>query len=276
VSFALRALVLLAAVTPLFAATGFRPAWWQTLLAAAIGSGLGQLAARMTRGRRGAQWAVASGAALVVAVAAAWMFRRPGGRDEPTDAGFLVVRSVTSDDIREIRARLASVELAVPYLHTSQQLVSEDQNWNTQVVGTTPDFFDLMGLHLVAGERFEAGTSKVVVLGDTVVRQLYGAGQNPVGQDVRIRSAPFRIVGVLAHRGMSPQGEDLDDVAIVPLEIYSARISGSLRFDGVVLISPKAPADLARLEADVRSLLRGRHRLAPGDEDDFAIRTPNP
>ena len=276
VSFALRALVLLASVTPLYAATAFHPAWWQTLLAAAIGSGLGQLAVRLTLGRRVAQWAVVIVAALVVAGGAVWMFRRPGAHHEPTDSGFLVVRSVTPDDIHEIKTQVASVDLAVPYLQTSQQLTSEDQNWNTQVVGTSPDYFALMTLHLAAGEPFEAAANKVVVLGDTVVKQLYGAGANPVGQTVRIRSVPFEVVGVLAHRGLSPQGQDLDDVAIVPFEIYSAKIAGRLRFDSVVLISPRSPEELARVEEEVRSLLRVRHRLAPGTEDDFTIRTPTP
>jgi putative ABC transport system permease protein len=269
-------LLLLASVTPLYAATAFHPAWWQTLLAAAIGSGLGQLAVRMTPGRRIAQWTIVIVAALVIAVAAAWMFRRPGAHQEPAGDGFLAVRSVTPDDIRAIKTELASVDLAVPYLHTSQQLVSEDRNWNTQLVGTTPDYFDLMALHLAAGERFEPAANKVVVLGDTVVTQLYGAAQNPVGQVVRIRSVPFEVIGVLAHRGTSPQGQDLDDVAIMPLETYSAKISGSLRFDGMLLISPTSPGELAGVAESVRSLLRERHRLAPGAEDDFAIRTVNP
>jgi putative ABC transport system permease protein len=273
VSFALRALVLLAAVTPLFAATAFHPAWWQTLVAAAIGSGLGHLAVRITRGRRGAQWAVIVVAALVAAAAAAWMFRRPGGHDA-TESGLLVVKPVTADDIRQIKAELTSVDLAVPYLHSSQQLVSEDMNWNTQVVGTTPDYFDLMNLTMATGERFEETPDKVVVLGDTVAMRLYGASNDPVGQEVRIRSVRFKVIGVLAHRGMSAQGQDLDDMAIVPLETYSSKVSASGRFDGVALILPKSPADRARVEEAVRELLRARHQLGTSDADDFTIRTP--
>jgi putative ABC transport system permease protein len=279
VSIAIRALVMLAVVLPVFAATAMRPAWWQVLLAAAVGAALGRLAVHATRGRRAAPWVVAAVAATMGVLSVAWSFGFRFTPRQPHDrAGtpLLVVRSndggasLTWDDVHAIEARGA----AAPSLQTSAMLTNGEQNWNTQVVGTTPAYFDLRGLRLAAGDRFDAtGVAKpVVVLGDTVVARLY-SDPRPVGQLVRIKNMPFTIVGVLAHRGHSSQGQDYDDVALVPIDIFVARVhmESKLRFGGTVLVAASAGA-----EADVRSLLRDRHRLAPGDDDDFVLRTVIP
>jgi putative ABC transport system permease protein len=280
VSFALRASVMLAAVMPLFAATAFRPLWWQTLLAAMIGAALGQVALRATRGRRVAAWSVAVVAAIIAALAGGWSFTHAARHDDSSGNAFLVVRSrnggnspLSWDDVRAIETQIPSIHLAVPYLRTAVQITTADLNWQTELVGTTPDYFDLRALHVAAGDRFDASESgkKVVVLGDTVVAQLYGAAKSPVGEVVRIKNTPFTIIGVLAHQGMSPQGQDLDDVALVPIDVYASRIHSKLSFDGTVLISATSRGDTARVEAELRSLLRDRHRLAPGDDDDFII-----
>jgi len=281
---------MLATVMPLFAATAFGPSWWQTLLAAAIGSVFGQVAVRATRGRRVAAWCVAAAAAVIAAVAGSWLLTSADGhadrRDDSPGTVLVVVgstgggnSSLTWDDVRAIETRIPSIHLVVPYLRTAVQLVGGGaQNWRTQLVGTTPEFFEVRGLRVVAGHPFDASASanKVVVLGDTVVAQLFGAGASPLGELVRIEGTAFTIIGVLAHRGMSPQGEDLDDVALVPIEVYASRIRGDSRFGGTVLISAVPSSDSSRLEADVHGLLRDRHRLAPGADDDFVIRRSNP
>jgi putative ABC transport system permease protein len=164
----------------------------------------------------------------------------------------------------------------VPYMHQAVQLVSEDQNWNAQVVGTTPDYYRLRGLTLAAGHSFNASESgKVVVLGETTAKQLYGAGKQPIGETVRIKNMPFEIIGVLAHQGMSPQGQDLDDVALVPIGVYASHIAYDdlkSQFGGVVLIAARLAEDTERVKTAVRTLLRDRHHLAAGVDDDFVIR----
>jgi putative ABC transport system permease protein len=275
-------LVLLAAVTPLFVATGFRPSWWQTLLAAGVGSGLGQVALWATRGRRVAEWSVAVVAVIIIAVAGAWSFTHTAGGDESSDNTFLIVRSgnssLTWDDVKAIKTQIPSVDLAVPYARKMVQLTTAEANWNTPVVGTTPDYFDLVALRVADGTSFDAASesAKVVVLGETVVARLYGASQSPVGEVVRVKNQPFTIIGVLAHQGMSAEGQDLDDVAIMPIGSYASKIERTPRFGGAVLTSARSREDLAHLEAALRSLLRDRHRLAPGDDDDFIIRSSNP
>jgi putative ABC transport system permease protein len=300
VSFALRTLVMLAAVMPLFAATAFRPLWWQTLLAAMLGSVLGQVALRATRGRRAAAWSVAGAAAIIAALAGAWSLRHAAGHDDSSGNaftytarhddssanGFLVVRSrdsgnlsLTWDDVRAIETQIPSIHLTAPYLHQAVQLINAELNWKTDLVGTTPDYFNIRALRVAAGDRFNASESgKVVVLGETVVAQLYGAAKTPIGEVVRINNMPFTIIGVLAHQGMSPQGQDLDDVALVPIDVYLSKIAfdSKLQFRGAVIVSATSRGDTARIEAELHSLLRDRHHLAPGDDDDFIIRNSNP
>jgi putative ABC transport system permease protein len=165
----------------------------------------------------------------------------------------------------------SSIDRAVPYLHEAVMLTTADSNWQTEVVGTSPDYFALRSMRVAAGDPFDANSDdKVVVLGDTVVAQLFGAGQSPIGELVRIKNVSFTIIGVLAHQGRTPEGQDLDDVAIVPAEVFMAKIDSKIRFGGAVLVSPVS----ARVEGELRTLLRDRHRLAPGDDDDFVIRDP--
>jgi len=209
----------------------------------------------MTRGLRIAAWVVAGVAVGVVTISALWTLRTADRHAPATGKHFLVVRPITWDDLRAIKPMTPSVELAVPYVRSNQTLSSEDHNWNTGVIGTTPEYFDLLRLRLAAGTRFEATAKKDVVLGATVAAQL----NSKVGDTIRIRNIPFEVVGVLEH-------QDLDDAAFVAMEVFTLRISPTIRFEGSVLISP------ASAEGDVRSLLRERHSLAPGDGDDFTIR----
>lgn len=264
----LRGLLLLAATVPVFAATAFHPVWWQIFIAAAIGSALGQLAVRFVRGR--VRWVVVVVAVAVLGVSVGYTFRR-GSRDVATfPTGMLVVKSksLTWDDVHAIQAS-ATVELAVPYLSSTQQVTSDDQNWNTIVAGTTPDYFTLMDWRLAAGEPLDASKFKVVLLGETVARQLFGRS-SAVGQTIRIRGVPFEVIGVLAHRGITEIGQDLDDVVLMSVETYQAKISGSVAHlvRGILFVSPKSRGELDRLEAEVRSLLHDRHLLGPGDDDD--------
>jgi putative ABC transport system permease protein len=207
---------------------------------------------------------------------------RTGRQDAASASGFLVVASgngrasLTWDDVNAIQTQIPLIERAVPYMHQAVQLVSEDQNWNAQVVGTTPDYYRLRGLTLAAGHSFNASESgKVVVLGETTAKQLYGAGKQPIGETVRIKNMPFEIIGVLAHQGMSPQGQDLDDVALVPIGVYASHIAYDdlkSQFGGVVLIAARLAEDTERVKTAVRTLLRDRHHLAAGVDDDFVIR----
>ncbi len=192
--------------------------------------------------------------------------------------GFGSQPTLTWDDLRSIQTELSAVRLAAPVLRSGSVVQAEEQNWTTAVVGTTPEYFQIRNWPVSAGHLFGAedvsAGGKVVLLGQTVVEKLYGAGANPVGRTVRIKMVPFQIVGVLARKGQSPMGQDYDDTALVPVTTFRAKIQGGLTkfIPGAIFVSAVAPDATARAQQQIAGLLRERHRLAPGIDDDFSVR----
>ncbi|WP_163993909.1 ABC transporter permease [Pyxidicoccus caerfyrddinensis] len=194
--------------------------------------------------------------------------------------GFGSQPTLTWDDLAAIRTELPAVRAAAPELRSNTQVFSDDQNWTTTVVGTTPDFFDVRSWTLAKGAAFtepdnEAG-AKVVVLGQTVVDNLYGAGANPVGQVVRINKTPFTVVGVTARKGQSPNGQDYDNTAFIPstsfLRSVQAQSLGAY-ISGVVFVQAVSSSQTEQAQSEVTQLLRERHRLAEGEANDFDVRS---
>ena len=192
--------------------------------------------------------------------------------------GFGTQPTITWDDLDAIRTQAPAVRWAAPQLSTRVQLVSEDQNWYTQITGTTPEFFQIRSWKVVAGQAFGQpevdGNAKVVVLGQTVVSKLYGDGANPIGQAVRIKNVPFTVIGVLDMKGQSPFGQDYDDTVIVPATTFMSKIQGGLTkfLSGQILVSAASTDSTALAESQIKALLRDRHRLQQSQEDDFNIR----
>ncbi|QSQ21180.1 ABC transporter permease [Pyxidicoccus parkwayensis] len=194
--------------------------------------------------------------------------------------GFGSQPTLTWDDLEAIRTELRSVRAAAPELRSNTQVFSEDQNWTTTVVGTTPDFFEVRNWTMAKGAAFteadkEAG-SKVVVLGQTVVDNLYGAGANPVGQVVRINKTPFTVVGVTARKGQSPMGQDYDNTAFIPSTSFQRSVQAQSLgafIPGAVFVQAASSSQTQQALQDVTQLLRERHRLAEGEADDFDVRS---
>jgi putative ABC transport system permease protein len=191
--------------------------------------------------------------------------------------GFGSLPTLTWDDLKAIQTELPAVRYAAPLLRTNAAVVSEDVNWTTSVNGTTPDYFAIRDWPVARGLGFspsdvDSGT-KVTLLGQTVAERLFGAA-NPVGQQVRIRNVPFQVIGVLGPKGQSPTGQDLDDAVFVPSSTYLAKLQGGLKnvIAGVVFVGATGPTATQRAETQIRALLRDRHRLADGVDDDFSIR----
>jgi putative ABC transport system permease protein len=186
--------------------------------------------------------------------------------------------TLTWEDLEAIRTEVPSVRLAAAGLRGNAQIVSDEQNWSSQVTGTSPEFFDIRNWPTTDGALFTAvdveAASKVVVLGQTVAARLFSVGSDPVGQMVRIDNVPFQVVGVLAKKGQSPMGQDYDDAAFVPESTFQRRIRGGLQkfIAGQVHVAATSQAGTTKAEAELRALLRDRHRLAPTAEDDFSIR----
>ncbi len=192
--------------------------------------------------------------------------------------GFGSMPTLTWDDLAAIRKEASAVKYAVAALRTTGQLVAEDQNWSTSINGTSPEYFLARNWDIASGESFsdsdlESG-NKVVVLGQTVADKLFGPNSQAVGQTVRIKNQPFLVVGVLAKKGQSPGGQDYDDAVFVPETTYMAKIQGGLQkyVAGVIMLSAVSEDATAKAEKQVSEILRDRHHIEPGDDDDFSIR----
>ena len=192
--------------------------------------------------------------------------------------GFGSMPTLTWDDVKAIQNEVPSVRYVAPQLRANTQVLSEDQNWGTQVYGTTPEYFLIRNWKTSHGDLFTQsdvdGGTKVIVLGQTVVDKLYGPNTNPVGQVVRVKNVPFNVIGVLERKGQSPMGSDYDDGAFVPQSTFDAKIQGGLKkyLNGVLMIGAVSPQATSKAENDITNLLRDRHHIGPGQEDDFNIR----
>ncbi len=192
--------------------------------------------------------------------------------------GFGSQPTLTWDDLKAIQTQVSTVRLAAPLLRTNTPILSEDQNWTTQVMGTTGDYLDIRNWSVSSGRALTNSdvetSTKVVVLGQTVVTRLFGENADPISQMVRINNVPFEVVGVLAVKGQSSSGQDYDDTALVPVTTFGSKIQGGLKnyISGVIFIQATSPADTARAQTQVSELLRDRHHIGPGSDDDFSIR----
>jgi putative ABC transport system permease protein len=186
--------------------------------------------------------------------------------------------TLTWRDLAAIRKELPAVKAAAPVLPHSAVIQGDDQNWTTTVIGTSPEYISIRNWQVARGRGFDGGdvdaSAKVIVLGQTVVEHIWGAGFDAVGKTVRVQNTPFQVIGVLARKGQSPMGQDYDDTAIIPFSTLQTKIAAGLGgyISGPIFVSAIAADQTARAENELKVLLRDRHRLAPGMEDDFSVR----
>jgi len=186
--------------------------------------------------------------------------------------------TLTWDDLQAIQSEIPTVRAAAAQLRTNAQVMSEEQNWGTQVFGTSPEYFQIRTWPVAMGSLLTQGDvdsgNKVAVIGQTVADKLFGQNSNPVGQSLRIKSIPFTVVGVLDKKGQSQWGQDYDDIVIVPVTTFQQKIKGGLKnfIEGSVAVSATSADSTSRAESQIRALLRDRHRLPLGADDDFSIR----
>ena len=173
-------------------------------------------------------------------------------------------------------AQLPGVQYVAAGLNTRGQLVAGNQNWNTQVQGTDVDLPLIQAWQIEQGAFFTpqdvTTAAKVAVIGSVVRDELFGPEVDPVGQVMRIQKQPFTIVGVLASKGQTSQGQDRDDVVMVPYTTVMKKIRG-VTFINNVTVSAASSNEVKVVADRIATLLRVRHRLQPGDPDDFMVRT---
>ena len=177
----------------------------------------------------------------------------------------------------EALEQVPTVGAVVPILPGTAQVVYGANNWGTNVLGTTPRFLDVRNWRLSAGLPFNdsdmRSATQVALLGQTVVKNLFG-DEDPVGKTVRIGKSPYVVMGTLAAKGQSLDGRDQDDAVLIPVttaqrKLFGSQFQGSVRF----MIAQAASVEaMPTAERDMTQLLRQRHRLADGVDNDFSIR----
>jgi len=184
--------------------------------------------------------------------------------------------TLTAKDAEAIRA-LDGVLAVSPAVNGNAQLVYDGANWSSRIEGVTPDYLIARDLTIAQGQMFDEAAAesgrKVAVIGQTVVTELFGEGADPIGQRIRVGPIPFTVIGVLSAKGQSGF-QDQDDIVVVPLDAARSRIIGrGVSGDQVNQIYVKAVDEdaLYQLEQDTAALLRERHRIQVGADDDFNV-----
>jgi putative ABC transport system permease protein len=190
--------------------------------------------------------------------------------------------SLTEEDAAAIAREVPGVLVAVPMVSGPGHVVQGNLNWSTLVGGITPGYLVARDWRVETGREFtleEVDTAaKVVLLGRTVADTLF-PGEDPLGQQVRLANTPFTVIGVLGSKGqIAASGRDQDDTVLIPLSTAKLRVLGANRVSrslvDFLLVKVAAEEAIGPVQQQIRQLLRQRHRLAAGTEDDFRIREP--
>jgi putative ABC transport system permease protein len=185
-------------------------------------------------------------------------------------------QTLTVQDAQAIQS-VPSVLRVAPIVMSSFQLAYGNNNWSTMVTGVTEDYFPLRSWDVdegdVFGETDLRSNARVAVIGQVTARQLFGE-EPPIGKTMRIRNLPFTVIGVLSRKGQSLDGRDQDDVVFIPLStarqsLIRSTFPGSVR---MMLVQARSAEAMPEAEREVTDLLRVRHRIGPGQDDDFTIR----
>ena len=195
----------------------------------------------------------------------------------PVRGGAGATTTLTVDDAETIRRQVPGVRYLSPGLNTRSQIIAERANWNTQVQGTSAELPQIRSWPLQYGVFFTDGdverAAKVAVLGSAARDQLFGPGADPTGATIRLKNQPFTVVGVLTSKGQSSMpGQDQDDTVVIPYTTMQKRVLGVQHVSSIT-ISAEDNAPQAQMTAAITDLLRQRHRIRPGDDDDFSVRT---
>jgi putative ABC transport system permease protein len=183
--------------------------------------------------------------------------------------------SLQLEDALAIQTQLPGVSAVSPENRTRAQVIAGNQNWNTSVQGESPEYLQIRQWPLAEGEMFGQAqvraAAKVCVIGRTVAQQLFPDG-DALGQMIRIRDVPCQVIGVLTPKGLSPMGQDQDDVVIVPYTTELKRINRETWLD-VILVQAVSAAAMPIVQQEITSLLIQRHHLKPEGERDFIVRS---
>jgi putative ABC transport system permease protein len=183
--------------------------------------------------------------------------------------------TLTEADADAIRMEIADVQYIAAGVQQRAQVVAGNQNWFTRIQGTDVDLPLIRAWPTKTGAFFSPqdvqGAAKVAVLGSTVNDQLFGPEVDPVGQVIRIRNQPFKVIGVMSSKGQG-MGEDMDDQILAPYTTVQKKLLG-INYIQSITVSAATAEGTTRVADSIAVVLRTRHGIAPGGDDDFIIRT---
>ena len=195
----------------------------------------------------------------------------PGGVSQ----GAQTFNRLTVEDAEKLKREATTVSGVTPIVFSHAQVIGPQGNWRTMINGVSTDFFSIRNWQLSTGAPFTdddvRARRKVVILGATVAKNLF-PGMDPVGSSVQVGHNPFTVVGVLAAKGQNANGQDQDDLIILPYTTAQSRLAGRWVHLGMILASTYSPQDIPAAQQDLTGIMREAHRITAGEPDDFTIK----
>jgi len=181
---------------------------------------------------------------------------------------------LTLDDVERIKKNATLAVAVSPMVRSGAQIIGGSGNWNTSVWGVSEQYLEIRDWPLSSGDFFSTADiraqNKVCIVGQTIVKNLF-AGEDPVGQLLRVRNVPFKIIGVLKEKGQGAFGQDQDDLLIAPYSTVLYRLSGHVHVNQI-LVRAVSLEQMGQAQAEITSILRESHKIAEGEDDDFTVR----
>ena len=200
----------------------------------------------------------------------------PGAATQGGARIFTGSSTLTEEDAEAIRREAPAVAYVTPQNRTAGQVVASELNWSTQVFGVSVDWPFIRSWNVEDGSFFTdqdvRSGAKVAVLGKTVADNLFPNG-GAVGSTIRIKNVPFRVVGVLEKKGGNMMGSDQDDQIVAPYTTVQKRLQGQGQRIGMIMVSAASPDQVQEAMDQIDALLRQRHRIPPGGDADFMMRS---
>jgi putative ABC transport system permease protein len=204
------------------------------------------------------------------------MVMRTSQRQGGVNIGSANVQTLTAKDIDAIRSQAKYVSAASPLVNASGQLVNGANNWPGSVQGGNSELITIRKYQIASGTNFTEqdvrSSAKVCIVGKTVVDNLFPNGESPLGKSIRFNKIPFKIIGVLESKGQNQMGQDQDDVVIAPYTTVQKRIL-AITYIHMIMASALSEETAGLATEEIETLLHASHKLKPGQENDFDVRT---
>jgi putative ABC transport system permease protein len=225
----------------------------------------------LSSGARGAIDAQIQATGTNVVYVSAGSFGRAGGVRQ----GIGSIQTLTLEDSQALQEQVSTIAHLTPVVHGHVQAITGNENWGTSIDGGNEDYVVVRNWPLASGSNLSPRdvltADKVCLLGGIVAQNLF-PGEDPVGQVIRIKNLPFRVVGVLTRKGQGPTGQDQDDIIVAPYTTLQKKLLG-ITYLTQIVVSATSPETVETTAVEMTRVLRGRHKIQNPEDDDFTVRT---